>query len=296
MKTKKKVTQVTLQEVHALESVARLGTLSRAGEELGRGHTGILYSIDQLESTTGLTLLDRTGYRVILTPEGERFLASARRLLEAEQGLAHVIDELKQGWESSLRIVADGIVPMKPLVSAIVKVQSLGSTSSVSFFSAFLGGVEKAFEENHADFMVSVLPPERLSLESVKLAGISATLVASSDHPLIGKKQSREALQSHALVSVRGGDPRLNLPTAVVEAGRGRFQVNDFASKKEVLKAGLGYGWMPNELIRDELRKKELKQVLWEGASTHTFQPRLYFRSKEALGRSGRAFRDACLR
>ena len=91
MKTKKKVTQVTLQEVHALESVARLGTLSRAGEELGRGHTGILYSIDQLESTTGLTLLDRTGYRVILTPEGERFLASARRLLEAEQGLAHVI-------------------------------------------------------------------------------------------------------------------------------------------------------------------------------------------------------------
>ncbi len=50
---------------------------------------------------------------------------------------------------------------------------------------------------------------------------------------------------------------------------------------------GVGFGWMPLYLIRDELEAGGLREVKYVGESRFRFTPRLAHRSDRKLGRTG---------
>jgi DNA-binding transcriptional LysR family regulator len=87
------------------------------------------------------------------------------------------------------------------------------------------------------------------------------------------------------MLTVRGSDPRLELPTAHLEQGS-TIHLNDFTSKKAAIVAGIGFGWLPDYLIERELARRSLRRVRWTGASAHVFAPRLYRRGGAPLGRA----------
>jgi DNA-binding transcriptional LysR family regulator len=62
-----------LQWLRGFYYVAKVGSFSRAGLEMGRNQSAISHQIKCLEREFGLTLIDRSGSRADLTPEG-RFL------------------------------------------------------------------------------------------------------------------------------------------------------------------------------------------------------------------------------
>jgi DNA-binding transcriptional LysR family regulator len=55
-----------------------------------------------------------------------------------------------------------------------------------------------------------------------------------------------------------------------------------------VILEGIGYGWLPEYLIKAELRRGELKTIVSEIANEHRFMPRLYHKPLKSLGKSGR--------
>ena len=111
--------EVTLDQARALDALARHGTFAKAAAALRKQHTGVLYALRALEESTGLTLLDRTGYRTKLTPAGELVLAQCRRLLDAERDLATLCEVMRTGWEPRLGIVFDGVVPAEGLLRVV---------------------------------------------------------------------------------------------------------------------------------------------------------------------------------
>jgi LysR family glycine cleavage system transcriptional activator len=71
-----------MQALKAFEAAARLGSLSRAGDELHLTHGAISHQIKALESELGVRLVARAGRGVRLTEDGERFAARVRDALE----------------------------------------------------------------------------------------------------------------------------------------------------------------------------------------------------------------------
>lgn len=280
--------QITLQQAKCLDALAREGTFQAAAAALHRGHTAVLQAIRALEVEVDLALLDRRSYRTKLTPAGERVLAECRKLLAAERELEAACHEMKSGWEPSLKIVFDGIHPYEPILAVVARLVRENVPTRIAVRAEFLDGVEAAFVRDEADLMISVLPPSKVELEATALPSIGATLVAHRSH-VLAKGKGRHAsaeLARHVLLTVRGSDPRLVLPTAGLEA-RSTVHLNDFATKKAAILAGVGYGWLPDYLARAELASGVLRPVRWEGESTHAFEPRLY-RSRDArLGRAG---------
>jgi DNA-binding transcriptional LysR family regulator len=128
---------------------------------------------------------------------------------------------------------------------------------------------------------------------STQLNPIGAELVVHTSHPLAKLKRAEAAdLEAHMLLTVRGSDPRLELPTAGLEP-RSVVHLNDFWAKRAALLAGLGFGWMPVHLVRDELRRKTLRRVDFTGGATHEFRPRLVRRRGRTLGRAAQALVEA---
>lgn len=277
---------VTLEQARALDALERTGTFARAAEELRRGHTSVLYLIRTLEDAVGFPVLDRSGYRTKLTARGRRVLEGCRALLAAEAGLATTIAELHAGWEPTLAVVFDGIVPIDPLLRAVGRLVAEKVPTRIDVRAEFLGGVEDAFERAGADLMIAVLPPREADLTAVELPPLRASLVARADHPVARGRHDERGLMSHLLLTVHGSDPRLELSTAGIEA-RSTVRLNDFASKRAAILAGIGYGWLPDVMIESELDRRRLRRVRWTRPSTHVFHPRLYHR-----GQPGRAARQ----
>ncbi len=276
---------VTLDQARALDALARHGTLQKAAASLRKGHTAILYALTRLEEETGLSLLDRRGYRTRLTGAGDRVLEQCRTVLAEERALSVVVAELESGWEPSLHVVLDGVLPIAPILSVVAALRKEGAPTRLRVSVAFLGGVEEAFVREDADLMVAVLPPEAHGLRTVRLPPLRAQLVAHRSHPLARAKGPLplDALDPHVLVTVRGSDPRLELSTGPLDQ-RSTVQLADFAAKKAAILQGIGFGWLPEHLLSPELGQRELRALPLERGAVHTFQPRLHH--KEHLGRA----------
>ncbi|MFO0711895.1 MAG: LysR family transcriptional regulator [Sandaracinus sp.] len=285
---------VTLEHARAFDALARTGTLQAAARELHKSHTSILHALGALEEQTELNLLDRRGYRLKLTGAGQRVLEHCRRLLASERALVLACTEMRTGWEPSLRVVFDGIVSSAPILEAVGALVKEGAATRISVSGEFLGGVEAAFERDEADLMITVLPPRREGLVGKRLPPIRAFLVAHRSHALARSRGAldRTALAAHVLLDVRGGDPRLELPTQGIEP-RGVISLADFEAKKRALVAGIGFGWIPEHVAERELAKKELRVLRFEGGSEHVFHPRLYHRPGARLGRAAKRVVDA---
>ena len=288
---------VTLDQARSLDALARHGTFAKAAAALGRQHTAVLAAVRAMEAQTGVTILDRTGYRTKVTPAGELVLAQCRRLLEAERELVALCDVLRTGWEPRLGVVLDGVVPAAPVLRVVGALAREKVPTRLRVTTEFLGGVEEAFTRDDADLMVSVLPPQTVALRGDPMAPIRALLVARKDHPLVrrGAAVSDDDLCAEVLLMVRGDDPRLQLSTASLAVST-VVHLNDFHGKKTSLLEGLGYGWMPEHLIAPELRRGTLARVRWKAGSAHTFQPHVYHRAHRTLGKAARRVLDALRR
>ena len=278
---------ITLDQARAIDALAQHGTLVAAANALHKGHTAVLYALKQLELQTDLPLLDRRGYRLALTPAGERVLEGCRRMLAAERALVATCEELRTGWEPSLRVVFDGLLPSVPILRVLGELRAAQAPTRVRMSAEFLGGVEAAFERDEAHLMLAVLPPHSAALVSHALAPLRALLVAHRDHPLARARGELSAadLEEHVLVNVRGGDPRLALSTDALDQ-RSTVVLDDFLAKREAILAGIGFGWLPEHLCARELRGRELRVLRFTHGSEHIFSPRLYQRRGIALGRA----------
>lgn len=77
-------------ELHELEyfvTIAQLGNITRAAQQLYVTQPTLTKSLQRLEEETGLPLFQRTGRRLVLTYAGERFLARAKELLSVKRAL-----------------------------------------------------------------------------------------------------------------------------------------------------------------------------------------------------------------
>ena len=81
----------SVQKVRAFEAAARLGSMSRAAEELGVAQSTLSRSVASLEQSWGVRLFDRHGPMLSLTRDGERLLPDARTLCEASAALCRCV-------------------------------------------------------------------------------------------------------------------------------------------------------------------------------------------------------------
>lgn len=102
---------ITLRQLTALHWIERLGTFERAAEHLHTTQSAISKRVQELESTTGLQLFDRSQRGARLTAAGEELLIIAREMLS----LADQITSLKDGTQVIRRRLRLGVTELTAL-------------------------------------------------------------------------------------------------------------------------------------------------------------------------------------
>jgi DNA-binding transcriptional LysR family regulator len=70
------------------------------------------------------------------------------------------------------------------------------------------------------------------------------------------------------------------------------FYLSGFVLKKQALRMGLGFGWMPLYLIESDLAVGDLVELDYARGSRYRFTPHLVTRRDRPLGRTGQRLAD----
>jgi DNA-binding transcriptional LysR family regulator len=86
-------THVTLRQFRYFVAVAELGSVASASRQLNIAQSAVTKAMMELEGEVGAALFERTSKGMVLTPQGHRFLASARKVLGAVTDAMHLPTE-----------------------------------------------------------------------------------------------------------------------------------------------------------------------------------------------------------
>lgn len=113
------------QEMQFFSVLMRCGSLSAAARELQVSPPAVSKRLAALEARLGVTLLHRTTRRLALTPEGETYLATARRVLGEIESLERELQGARSEPSGLLRVNATlgfGRAHVAPVIAGFARV------------------------------------------------------------------------------------------------------------------------------------------------------------------------------
>ncbi|RRU74017.1 LysR family transcriptional regulator [Stutzerimonas xanthomarina] len=294
---------MTLDQIRTFVTVADSGSFRSGAARLLRVQSAISHAIANLETELGLQLFDRSGYRPVLTQEGQALLAHARDILLRADAMRARARALGAGVELELTLVVDTLFPIESVALAITRASVEFPSTSFRLESQALGGPIAALDERRCTLAIIVgedFRNPRLALEAI--GSIAQIAVVRSDHPLA-------ELGSHAPLGVPDLAGNLQIVLAdPTPLSKGRSfgvlspftcRVNTQEAKVALIRAGLGWGRLPTWLVEEDLASGRLARVAIPDLGRNSeVQSEAYLahRLDEPLGPVAQAFRRALLK
>ncbi len=282
--------RLSLDTVEALEAVADHGSFAAAAAKLHKAQSAVSYAIRQLESALGVAVFDRSGHRAVLTPAGVAILDEGRLLLARARRIEWLGAQLAAGWEARLDVIVDGALPSGPILAALKTLGEAGIPTHIQVTMEFLSGVQRRFERDAADLMITLQAVRGPHYDARPLPDVELVLVAAADHAVLAVKapHSAQSLAAHLELSVHDSSEATRGTDTNDIGGARVFYLSDFHTKREALRMGLGFGWMPRALVVDDLAAGALALVPYTGGATRRMTPWLVHRADRPLGPAAR--------
>ena len=249
---------ITLEQIQCLQSVKESGSINAASENLNKAKSAIRYSIQKLEEQLGFEVLDRTGYRMAMTPQGEAFLNKAKKLLQEHENLKEEIHKIATGIEMKIGLSATAIYPTKKLNKILKELMLKFPQTEFRFHREILSG-EKMLKRGEVDIAIFENITDTINLDYKKIGSIDLKLVISSDHPFLQLPKSKQKMPQ--LLKYPHIIQRSTIPDASdigISDESKRWTVSDIDSKKELILSHLGWGRLPDHFVDNDIKKGKL--------------------------------------
>lgn len=252
----------TLQELACFDAVVSSGSFQAAAKLLNRSHPAVYAAVKGLESRMGVTLLDRSGYRVCLTADGEAFYRRAKDLLSEARNLRTFTDHLAQGDETDLRIVIGDLCPTAKVVSLLRRFFDECPNTRLHLHFETLSGPWEKLLEGEADLILHHVDKADTRLEFMDLFPVTVVpVVAPGFLPFpvtddITLQQMKDRVQ--CIIRDTAKTPLRDYH--VIEGARS-WTVADQLMKRELILLGMGWGHMPLHLVEADIQSGALLSI-----------------------------------
>lgn len=197
--------QATLHQLKVFETTARLGSFTKAAEELDITQPTVSSQVKQLTKTVGLPLFEQIGKQLYLTTAGKELLTTCQDVFSQLDNFEMKIADLKGTKEGKLRL------------SVI--------TTAAYFIPRILGSFCQCYPEidvalqvinhhqiqqrmlsNQDDLYIMSQPPEEIDLKSQPFISNPLVAIARKDHPLANHQNiSLTELQPYPFIMRESG-------------------------------------------------------------------------------------------
>ncbi|MDL2398212.1 LysR family transcriptional regulator [Rhizobium mayense] len=248
---------ITLQQLKCFDAVATEGSFQAAADRLLRTHPTVVAAVRNLEVQLGFPLLDRSGYRVVLTERGRAFHARAQNLLRQADGLGTFGKQLAMGEETALRVVIGDLCPLEPTLQCLRNFSTDNPATRLDLYFEAISGPWERLADDEADLIFHHIDKsdplfDYIDLSSVDLVPVIAAVVFPALLPeQITPTHLQDLVQCIIRDTARHSPPK----DYYVLRGARYLTVSDQLMKKQVILNAMGWGHMPRFLVEEEIRQ-----------------------------------------
>src|SRR6266436_5856534 len=257
--------RISLEQWRALLAVVDAGGYAQAAEALHKSQSAVSYAVQKMETLLGVKVFEVVGRKAHLTPAGEVLYRRAKALLDEAGALEGAAGSLAAGWEPELRLAVEIIFPTWLLLRCFARFAEERPQTRIELYETVLSGTEEALLQRKVDLAIcSQVPAGFAGDPLIRLRFIA---VAHPEHPLhqLGRELTLQDLRKHRHLIIRdtGSQRRAGSWLGAEQS----WTVSQKATSIRAAVMGLGFAWFPEETVRGELERGDLKPLpLREGA------------------------------
>jgi DNA-binding transcriptional LysR family regulator len=279
---------LSLDQLRVLIAVADTGSFSAAARRLQRAQSAVSYAIAQLEQSLGVRLFDRSDWRPRLTEAGTVLANDARAVLDRTERIKERARALSEGLETELPIAIEAMFSMRKVAELITTFHRKFPAVTLNVHIACLGDVAELVLSGACRLgILCPWPGVPAGLFCQPLNAIPVEVVAAPDHPLAAEQGpiAWSTLDKHVQIELT--DRRMYTRLFI---SRKQLRTADIGWKHAMLRAGLGWGWMPRELVEEDIACGRLQVLALENRPPESIEVpgAVIRRQDDALGPSGR--------
>jgi DNA-binding transcriptional LysR family regulator len=211
---------VTMRQLEVFESVARLGTFTRAAEELFLSQPAVSAQMKQLVEAVGEPLFEQRDRSILLTRLGEELYRTCREMFDTWRGFERAVLDTKSLKAGRLRIAcaisAEAI--MRSLVEAFCRAHP---GIDVVLESAHRDSLLERLARKADDLYVMTVPPQHFDISAEPFLANPLVAIAPRAHELARQRHILPArlAREKFLLPERGSGTRLSIDRWFRERG-----------------------------------------------------------------------------
>ncbi len=253
--------RLTLEAIKVIETIAKTGSFTKAGELLYKAPSTISYTVSKIEEQMGLQFFERNGPHVTLTPIGQILLDEGKPLLSAVSDLESRLNKIAKGVESSIHIAIDAIFPLTNILPLITQFQQSSVATSLTLSREVMMGAWEALLKFRADLIIAVGEgPAGGGYHTYPIGVVPFLFCVAPDHPLtlIDRPLGKNDLLAYPAIVLADSARYMPLRTVGLQEGQQRITVTTLTDKIALQKAGIGHGFLPAPLVQEAIIRGEL--------------------------------------
>jgi DNA-binding transcriptional LysR family regulator len=251
--------RISLEHWRSLLAVVDAGGYAQAATALHKSQSAVTYAVQKMEALLGVKIFEVVGRKAQLTSTGEVLYRRAKALLDEAGALEGAAGTLAAGWEPELRLSVEIIFPTWLLLQCFARFAEERPETRIELYESVLSGTEEALLQRKVDLAIcSQIPPGFMGDQLIRLRFIA---LAHPDHPLhrLGRELTLQDLRKHRHLIIRDtGSQRRSGSWLGAEQS---WTVSQKATSIHAAVMGLGFAWFPEDTVRDELERGELKPL-----------------------------------
>ena len=252
---------VTLDQLRAFVVVSEEGSFSAAARKLKRVQSAVSTAMANLENRLGVPIWDRRKKVARLTPQGQAVLGAARRVLDEVDGLRRLTSGMMLGLEASVSLCLDALFPLDVLLQLCTAFRKEFPTVELRVDTQVMAGVTERVLDGSATLGVISPVPLSSGLERRVLAPIRMIPVVSPRHPLAKLKKPIATEHFADAVQIVLSERSASSSDDQAVLSPRTWRVGDLHTKHRMLRAGLGWGNLPEHLVRADLEARRLVAI-----------------------------------
>src|SRR5882672_886073 len=251
--------RISLEHWRSLLAVVDAGGYAQAAEALHKSQSAVTYAVQKMESLLGVKIFEVIGRKAHLTSTGEVLYRRAKALLDEAGALEGAAGTLAAGWEAELRLSVEIIFPTWLLLECFARFGEEQPQMRIELYESVISGAEEVLLQRRVDLAISSQVPPGFAGEA--LMRLRFIPVAHPDHALhqLGRELTLQDLRRHRHLIIRDtGSQRRSGSWVGAEQS---WTVSQKATSIRAVSSGSGFAWYPEDTIRAELDRGELRQL-----------------------------------
>jgi DNA-binding transcriptional LysR family regulator len=279
--------RITLEQWRALQAVVEAGGYAQAAGRLHKSQSTVTYAVQKIQQLLEVKVFEIRGRKAVLTEAGQVLYRRARTLLEEAQMLEQGAAAMAQDWQPEIRIAVELIFPTWLLLECLAEFARERPETRIEVFETVLAGTGEMLAEGKVDFGIG---SNEAGVTGELLMPVNFLAVAHPDHPLhrLERSLTERDLRHHRRILIRESGV---LRAREVRGAEVRWTVSQKATSIRAVSMGLGYAFLPEETIVEELRQGVLKPLRLARGKL-TAQLHLAFADPEFPGRDAARLAD----